>query len=136
VGTQGCLWSELVRDAMQLRFQLFPRLYAVADAAWSGQRAGSLVVPGQPGPLALCIASGGTEDTECRRVGGVFSAWDQVISLSLSTPKATAKPSLRAKRVVLPPTAGNTYFQRAAAFMQLLGRGLPDAPEADGVERG
>eukprot|EP00388_Colpodella_angusta_P020877 GDKJ01052624.1.p1 GENE.GDKJ01052624.1~~GDKJ01052624.1.p1 ORF type:complete len:176 (+),score=11.85 GDKJ01052624.1:2-529(+) len=35
LGVQGCVWTELIKDADTLEYQLFPRLLAVADAGWS-----------------------------------------------------------------------------------------------------
>ena len=37
IGIEACLWAEHIRDANRLGELLFPRLYAVAERAWSSQ---------------------------------------------------------------------------------------------------
>jgi len=133
-GVQACLWTELVKDAAQLRFQLFPRLYAASDAAWAGQRVGSVDYPGRHDTSdARCFTAEGkpstgftTADT-CRRLGGQLD-WSQFISLALRVPKGAAGKNAAA--------SGNTYTQRAAALLRLLGGGLPDTPETEPLARG
>lgn len=34
-GVEGCAWTELIPNATVLDYQLFPRMYALADAAWT-----------------------------------------------------------------------------------------------------
>jgi hypothetical protein len=34
-GVEGCAWTELIPNATVLDYQLFPRIYALADAAWT-----------------------------------------------------------------------------------------------------
>jgi N-acetyl-beta-hexosaminidase len=38
LGVQGCLWSEYVPAFKQLEYQLFPRLTALSEIAWSSQK--------------------------------------------------------------------------------------------------
>mmetsp|Transcript_63121 Transcript_63121/g.73467 ORF Transcript_63121/g.73467 Transcript_63121/m.73467 type:complete len:191 (+) Transcript_63121:220-792(+) len=34
-GVEGCIWTELIPNASVLEYQAFPRVFALADAAWS-----------------------------------------------------------------------------------------------------
>lgn len=34
-GVEGCMWTELIPNATVLEYQMFPRLYAVADSGWT-----------------------------------------------------------------------------------------------------
>lgn len=34
-GVEGCIWTELITQAAMIDYQLFPRIYALADAAWT-----------------------------------------------------------------------------------------------------
>ena len=36
-GVEGCLWTELLFNHTMVMYQLFPRMYAVADVAWSAR---------------------------------------------------------------------------------------------------
>jgi N-acetyl-beta-hexosaminidase len=41
-GVEGCLWTELIANVSVLEYQLFPRLYALADAGWTCRRSANL----------------------------------------------------------------------------------------------
>jgi hypothetical protein len=48
-GVQGCIWSELITTEERLWYQLVPRIYALADVAWTDRRILAMGVPGSSG---------------------------------------------------------------------------------------
>jgi hypothetical protein len=119
IGFQACLWSELLWDDAALTYNLFPRLYALSDVAWAGQRQGSVEVAGLQSSDStpneggtLCVVGEVSAGAECTGV---------VARLTLSEPVAAGM-----KRRA-PPNAGvaetSSHDFRAIALLDFVTRG-------------